>query len=267
MKKFLFIFIILFIQNCSSDTDPIDLPETVKLRETVVIEVTKIVEKEKIIYIDFSKNPNPWTPTPTPKALPTWTPTPTPKALPTWTPTTTPKVNILWTLTPTPTKAPIWTPTPTPTTAPTWTTTPTPTSTPVAWEFYLDGKLVTPTPSPPSTWTPTPTPKALPTWTPTPTPTPLPPGDLGYEKTSVTSSANLTDVGQMITIGIPENKSPIVDNDQDNDLTNGITTNDDDQFKILSVNHVKNGNTQVTIISLVPTGNSVIILEFWTTRK
>ena len=255
MKKFLFIFIILFIQNCSSDTDPIDLPETVKLRETVVIEVTKIVEKEKIIYIDFSKNPNPWTPTPTPKALPTWTPT------------TTPKVNILWTLTPTPTKAPIWTPTPTPTTAPTWTTTPTPTSTPVAWEFYLDGKLVTPTPSPPSTWTPTPTPKALPTWTPTPTPTPLPPGDLGYEKTSVTSSANLTDVGQMITIGIPENKSPIVDHDQDNDLTNGITTNDDDQFKILSVNHVKNGNTQVTIISLVPTGNSVIILEFWTTRK
>ena len=255
MKKFLFIFIILFFQNCSSDTDPIDLPETVKLRETVVIEVTKIVEKEKIIYIDFSKNPNPWTPTPTPKALPTWTPT------------TTPKVNILWTLTPTPTKAPIWTPTPTPTTAPTWTTTPTPTSTPVAWEFYLDGKLVTPTPSPPSTWTPTPTPKALPTWTPTPTPTPLPPGDLGYEKTSVTSSANLTDVGQMITIGIPENKSPIVDHDQDNDLTNGITTNDDDQFKILSVNHVKNGNTQVTIISLVPTGNSVIILEFWTTRK
>ena len=49
MKKILFIFIILFIQNCSSDTDPIDLPETVKLRETVVIEVTKIVEKEKII--------------------------------------------------------------------------------------------------------------------------------------------------------------------------------------------------------------------------
>ena len=219
MKKILFIFIILFIQNCSSDTDPIDLPETVKLRETIVIEVTKIVEKERIIYVDFSKNPIPWTTTPTPTIAPIWTPTPTP------------------------------------------------TPTPVSWEFYLAGILVTPTPSPPSTWTPTPTPKALPTWTPTPTPTPLPPGDLGYEKTSVTTSANLTDVGQVITIGIPMNKSPIVDHDQDNDLTDGITTNDDNQFKILSVNHRKNSNSEITIISMVPTGNSVIKVEFWTTRK
>ena len=255
MKKILFIFIILFIQNCSSDTEPINLPETVKLRETIVIEVTKVVEKEKIIYIDQSKKPNPWTPTPTPTKAAIWTPTPTPKALPTWTPTPFPKVNILWTLTPTPTIAPTWTPTPTPT------------PTPVSWEYYLDGKLVTPTPSPPSTWTPTPTPKALPTWTPTPTPTPLPPGDLGYEKTSFTTSANLTDVGQVLTIGIPMDKSPIVDHDQDDDLTDGITTNDDGQFKILSVNHRKNSNSEITIISMVPTGSSVIILEFWTTRK
>ena len=187
MKKILFIFIILFIQNCSSDTDPIDLPETVKLRETIVIEVTKIVEKERIIYVDFSKNPIPWTTTPTPTIAPIWTPTPTPKALP--------------------------------------------------------------------------------TWTPTPTPTPLPPGDLGYEKTSVIHSANLTDVGQVITIGIPMNKSPIVDHDQDNDLTDGITTNDDNQFKIIAVNHRKNSNSEITIISMVPTGNSVITIEFWTTRK
>ena len=241
-KALLTIFIIFLFQNCSSDTDPINLPETVKLRETVVMEVTKVVEKEKIIYIDFTKMPIPWTTTPTPTIAPVWTPTPTPKAN-------------------------IWTPTPTPTIAPTWTTTPTPTPTPVTWEFYLDGILVTPTPSPPSTWTPTPTPKALPTWTPTPTPTPLPPGDLGYEKTSVTSSANLTDVGQVITIGIPMNKSPIVDHDQDNDLTDGITTNDDNQFKILSVNHRKNSNAEITIISMVPTGNSVIKVVFWTTRK
>jgi len=220
MKKILLtIFIIFLFQNCSSDTDPIDLPETVKLRETVVVEVTKVVEKEKIIYIDFTKMPIPWTTTPTPTIAPAWTPTPTP------------------------------------------------TPTPVTWEFYLSGILVTPTPSPPSTWTPTPTPKPMPTWTPTPTPTPLPPGDLGYEKTSITTSANLTDIGQIITIGIPMNKSPIVDHDQDNDLTDGITTNDDNQFKILSVNHIKNSNSEITIISLVPTGESVIKVVFWTTRK
>ena len=107
----------------------------------------------------------------------------------------------------------------------------------------------------------------MPTWTPTATPTPLPPGDLGYEKTSFTTSANLTDVGQILTIPIPMDKSPIVDHDQDDDLTDGITTNDDNQFKILSVNHRKNSNSEITIISLVPTGSSVIILEFWTTRK
>ena len=63
------------------------------------------------------------------------------------------------------------------------------------------------------------------------------------------------------------NKSPIVDHDQDNDLTDGITTNDDNQFKILSVNHIKNSNSEITIISLVPTGDSVIKVVFWTTRK
>ena len=266
MKKVLLtIFIIFLFQNCSSDTDPIDLPETVKLRETVVVEVTKVVEKEKIIYIDFTKMPIPWTTTPTPTIAPVWTPTPTPKAN-IWTPTPTPTTAPVWTPSPTP-KANIWTPTPTPTTAPTWTPTPSPTPTPVSWEFYLDGILVTPTPSPPSTWTPTPTPKALPTWTPTPTPTPLPPGDLGYEKTSVFSSATITDVGQVVTIGIPIDKSPIVDHDQDNDLTDGVTTNDDNQFKIISVNHRKNSNSEVTLVAMVPTGSSVIILEFWTTRK
>ena len=186
-KTLLTIFIIFLFQNCSSDTDPIDLPETVKLRETVVVEVTKVVEKEKIIYIDFTKMPIPWTTTPTPTIAPVWTPTPTPKPMP--------------------------------------------------------------------------------TWTPTPTPTPLPTGDLGYEKTSVTHSVNLTDVGQVITISIPMNKSPIVDHDQDNDLTDGIPTTDANQFKILSVNHIKNSNSEITIISLVPTGDSVIKVVFWTTRK
>ena len=95
----------------------------------------------------------------------------------------------------------------------------------------------------------------------------MPPGDLGYEKTSVFSSATITDVGQVVTIGITIDKSPIVDHDQDNDLTDGVTTNDDNQFKIISVNHRKNSNSEITIISLVPTGESVIKVVFWTTRK
>ena len=41
----------------------------------------------------------------------------------------------------------------------------------------------------------------------------------------------------------------------------------DNQFKIISVNHRKNSNSEVTLVAMVPTGSSVIILEFWTTRK
>jgi len=95
----------------------------------------------------------------------------------------------------------------------------------------------------------------------------LPPGDLGYEKTSITFTVNLTDVGQMITVGIPTEKSPIVDHNQNNDLTDGITTNDDHNYKIFSINHRKNGTSEITIIAMTPTGSANITIEFWTTRK
>ena len=256
MKKTLLIIGIIFIFGCSDEEVPISLPETIRVKETVVVEVTKVVEKEKIIYLDATYNPNPtWTPTPTPKPSAKWTPTPIPMVKSTWTPT------------PTPITMPTWTPTPTPTSIPTWTPTPTITPTVPGWEFYLDGQLVTPTPSPPSTWTPTPTPKAMPTWTPTPTPTPLPPGDLGYELTSVVTSVNLIEFGQVINIGIPEDKSPIVDSNQNNDLTDEITTNDDANYRIMSVTSQKSGISIVNLIALTPIGNTQITLTFHTLRR
>ena len=141
------------------------------------------------------------------------------------------------------------------------------TPTKVGWEFYLDGELVTPTPSPPSTWTPTPTPKPEPTWTPTPTPTQLPLDDLGYVKTSVVTFYNFTIFAETVVIGIPDDKSPIVDHDGDNDLTDGITTNDDNNFKVISVKINKNSNPEITILSITPLGNVPVTLTFYTTRK
>tara|TARA_Y100000768_G_C23885199_1_gene637242 strand:+ start:210 stop:980 length:771 start_codon:yes stop_codon:yes gene_type:complete len=255
MKKTLTILAIIFILGCGKSEEPIIIPETVKIIETVTIEVTKVVEKEKIIYLDPTYNPDPtWTPTPFPIALPTWTPTPVPLALPTWTPT------------PVPLALPTWTPTPTPQPAATWTPTPTPTATPVLWEFYLDGILVTPTPRPAATWTPTPTPRPAATWTPTPTPTPLPPGDLGFVKTSIVTNYNFTSFGEQVTVGIPMDKSPIVDHNQNGDLTDEITTNDDSNYKILSVKQNKNSNSEIVILCLTPI-NTPVTITFWTTRK
>ena len=231
MKKYLIIIFIIFLISCRNEEDPIFIPETIKIIETVTVEVTKVVEKEKIIYLDATYNPEPtWTPTPTPIAGVPWTPTPTPSPVPTWTPT------------------------------------PTPTSTPAGWEFYLNGVLVTPTPTPPATWTPTPTPTHVPTWTPTPTPTPLPPNDLGFELTSFVSNFNFTSIGQTITFALPIEKSPIVDHDQDGDIINGIKTNDDRNYKIISVTQKTNSSSEITLLSIAPI-NSKVTITFYTTRK
>ena len=233
MKKTLFLILLVFIYSCGKEEEPITIPETVKIIETVTVEVTRVVEKEKIVYLDATYNPDPtWTPTPVPLAMPTWTPTPTPKAAATWTPT------------------------------------PTPTPTPILWEYYVDGILVTPTPTPAPTWTPTPTPKPAATWTPTPTPTPLPPGDLGYEQVRHTITINLTDVGQVTTIGIPVSISPIVDSNRDNNLLDEVKIATDPQnYSILKVTHHKNSNSEITFVSITPTGNTTISFDFYTTKK
>ena len=251
MKKCLIIIsLISFIIACSDQEEAISIPETIRIQETVLVEVTKVVEKEKIIYLDPTFNPDPtWTPTSTPVVLPSWTPTALPISKPTWTPTPTPK------------PAETWTPTPTPS------STPTPTSTPLNWEYYVDGILVTPTPRPAATWTATPTPKPAATWTPTPTPTPLPPDDLGFELTSFSFTVNHTDFGQIFTVGITEDKSPIVDHNQNNDLTDEITLNDPTNYNILSVSHKKNSVSEITFIGLTPTGTTNINMTFYTTRK
>ena len=221
----------IFLISCGNEEDPIYIPETVKIIETVTVEVTKVVEKEKIIYLDATYNPEPtWTPTPTPIAGVPWTPTPTPIPAATWTPT------------------------------------PTPTQTPINWEYYVDGILVTPTPRPPATWTPTATPIPAATWTPTPTPTPLPPGDLGYELTSFTFTYNIQNIGEVITVGIPADKSPIVDQNQNNDLTDEIIFNDSN-YSVLSVTHKKGASSEVTFVAVTPTGVTNISITFYTTKK
>ena len=257
MKKTLLLIFVIFLISCRNEEDPIYIPETVKIIETVTIEVTKVVEKEKIVYLDATYNPEPtWTPTATPIVGDTWTPTPTPVSKPKWTPT------------PTPTVAATWTPTPTPTSVPTWTSTPTPTQTPINWEYFMDGVLVTPTPTPAPTWTPTPTPTPVPTWTPTPTPTPLPVNDLGYELTSFTFSFNVQNIGEIITVGLPNSKSPIVDSDQDNDLTDEISFSEDQQnYSVISVTDRKESGSQVTFLAITPTGDTNITIIFYTTKK
>ena len=233
MKKYLIIIFIIFLISCGKEENPIYIPETVKIIETVTVEVTKVVEKEIIVYLDATYNPEP-----------TWTPTPTP-------------------IPGTP-----WTPTPTPTNAPTWTPTPVATATPLNWEYFVDGVLVTPTPRPPATWTPTPTPKPAATWTPTPTPTPLPPGDLGYELVRYSINVDLNDVGQVITIGVPISLSPIVDSNRNDDLMDEIKIVTDPQnYSIMQVIHNKNGNSEITLISITPTGNTNIAFDFYTTKK
>ena len=153
---------------------------------------------------------------------------------------------------------PTWTPTPTPIAGVPWTPTPTPIAG-VTW-------TPTPTPSPESTWTPTPTPSPAATWTPTPTPTPLPPGDLGYELTSFTFTYNIQNIGEVITVGIPADKSPIVDQNQNNDLTDEIIFNDSN-YSVLSVTHKKGASSEVTFVAVTPTGVTNISITFYTTKK
>ena len=233
MKKTLLLIFVIFLISCGNEEDPIYIPETVKIIETVTVEVTKVVEKEKLIYLDATYNPEPtWTPTPTPIPVATWTPTPTPIPVTPWTPT------------PTPIPGTPWTPTPTPTNVPTW------------------------TPTPPATWTPTPTPRPAATWTPTPTPTPLPPGDLGFELVRYNTNLTLTDVGQIITIGVPLAFSPIVDSDRDNDLMDEIkVVNDPQNYTIMKVTHNRNGISEITLISITPTGETNLTFDFYTTKK
>ena len=257
MKKTLIIIGIIFTFGCSDEEVPITLPETIRVQETVIVEVTKVIEKEKLIYLEATYNPEPtWTPTATPVALPAWTPTPIPLTLATWTPTPTPKPGSTWT------------PTPTPKPAATWTPTPTFTPTPFNWEYYLDGILVTSTPTVEPTWTPTPTPKPAATWTPTPTPTPLPPGDLGYELVRFTVSVNLTEIGQIITIGVPPDKSPIVDSNRNDNLLDELKIiNDPQNYSILKVSQDSNGITEITLLAITPTGTTNLSFDFYTTKK
>ena len=200
----------------------------ISLPETIRVEETVIVEVTKIVEKIIYLDP-------------TYNPDPT------FTPTAVPIADAPWTPTPTPTNVPSWTPTAVPIANSPWTP--------------------TPTPMPDATWTPTPTPTQVPTWTPTPTPTALPPGDLGYILTSLTFSYNFTDVGEVVTIGITEDKSPIVDHNQNNDLTDEVSTSDDNNYKILSVAHKIGETSEVTILSLMPVGNASITLTFYTTRK
>jgi len=257
MKKSLLIFFLILIFSCGNEEEPITIPETVKIIETVIVEVPKLVEKEKIVYLDATYNPDPtWTPTPVPLAMPTWTPTPIPLAMPTWTPT------------PVPLAMPTWTPTPTPMPAATWTPTPTPTPTPINWEYFIDGILVTPTPTPAATWTPTPTPKPAATWTPTPTPTPIPAGDLGFEIVRHTFTVDLINIGQVTTVGIPISLSPIVDSDRDNDLIDEVIfVTDPKNYRVLKVTHNSNSVSEITFVSVTPTGNTTISFDFYTTKK
>jgi len=255
MKKYLIIIFTTLLISCGNKEDPIYIPETVKIIQTVTIEVTKVVEKEKIIYLDTANNPS-VTLTPTPAPGIPWTPTPTPRPGPTWTPTPTPNPEVTWT------------PTPTPKPAATWTPTPTPTQTPINWEYFVDGVLVTPTPRPGPTWTPTPTPKPAATWTPTPTPTPLPPGDLGYELVRYSINVNLIEVGQVITFGVPSNMSPIVDSNRNDNLMDEIKiVNDPQNYTIMQVIQNRNGNSEITLVSITPTGSTNLVFDFYTTKK
>ena len=152
------------------------------------------------------------------------------------------------TLTPTPAPGIPWTPTPTPRPGPTWTP--------------------TPTPNPEVTWTPTPTPKPAATWTPTPTPTPLPPGDLGYELVRYSINVNLIEVGQVITFGVPSNMSPIVDSNRNDNLMDEIKiVNDPQNYTIMQVIQNRNGNSEITLVSITPTGSTNLVFDFYTTKK
>ena len=129
--------------------------------------------------------------------------------------------------------------------------------------IYLDATY-----NPEPTWTPTPTPIPGATWTPTPTPTPVPPGDLGYELVRFTFNINLTELGQSTTVAIPLEMSPIVDSDRDNDLTDEINIVTDPQnYQIMRVIHNKNSFSEITFVSITPTGSSTISFDFYTTKK
>ena len=85
--------------------------------------------------------------------------------------------------------------------------------------------------------------------------------------TSFSFTVNHTDFGQIFTVGITEDKSPIVDHNQNNDLTDEITLNDPTNYNILSVSHKKNSVSEITFIGLTPTGTTNINMTFYTTRK
>ena len=126
----------------------------------------------------------------------------------------------------------------------------------------------TPTPRPGPTWTPTPTPKPAATWTPTPTPTPLPPGDLGYELVRYSINVNLIEVGQVITFGVPSNMSPIVDSNRNDNLMDEIKiVNDPQNYTIMQVIQNRNGNSEITLVSITPTGSTNLVFDFYTTKK
>ena len=128
----------------------------------------------------------------------------------------------------------------------------------------------TPTPTPVAlpAWTPTAIPLSLPTWTPTPTPTPLPPGDLGYELVRYTVTVDITEVGQVITFGVPSNKSPIVDSNRNDNLLDEIKIiNDAQNYSILKISQDSNNIAEITLLAITPTGTTNISLDFYTTKK
>ena len=75
-------------------------------------------------------------------------------------------------------------------------------------------------------------------------------------------------IGEIITVGLPNSKSPIVDSDQDNDLTDEISFSEDQQnYSIISVTDRKESGSQVTFLAITPTGDTNITIIFYTTKK
>jgi len=84
-------------------------------------------------------------------------------------------------------------------------------------------------------------------------------------KTSIVTNYNFTSFGEQVTVGIPMDKSPIVDQNQNGDLTDDITANDDN-YRILAVKQNRNSNSEIVLLCITPT-NTPVTITFWTTRK
>ena len=72
---------------------------------------------------------------------------------------------------------------------------------------------------------------------------------MGYELVRFSFTVNLTDVGQVTTIGLPVSISPIVDSNRNDDLIDEVIIASDPQnYSILKVTHNKNSNSEITFV-------------------